>query len=119
MYNHGKQPARNVILRVLARNGVDLSMTAQLNILRPDSSAPFALPFTLPGHVTQLQVVLTAEYEFDGVTDRSTLPESQVLDVTLPPRVSLPVTPYPTITINDFRLDENNEIVSDMLVGRD
>lgn len=110
VYNHGKQPARNVILRVLARNGVDLSMTAQLNILRPDSSAPFALPFTLPGHVTQLQVVLTAEYEFDGVTDRSTLPESQVLDVTLPPRVSLPVTPYPTITINDFRLDENNEL---------
>ncbi len=119
VYNHGKQPARNVILRVLAKNGIDLSMTAQLNILRPDSSAPFALPFTLPSHVKQLQVVLTVEYEFEGVTDRSTLPENQLLDVTLPPRVSLPVTPYPTITINDFRLDENNEIVSDMLVGRD
>lgn len=119
VYNHGKQPACNVVLRALAQNGVDLSMTARLNVLRPGSSAPFELSFTLPSHVKQLQVVLTAEYEFDGAIDRSTLSESQTLDVRLRPRVSLPAIPYPTETIDDFSLDENHEIVSDMLVGRE
>ena len=114
--NNGSQTAVNITLHALAADG-SLGGEYTLNRLRPGCRAPFRISFDLPAGTKSLYVTLTLSFSFGGQVFTEPL-QSCSLKVIDPPPVSLPISPYPTQSVMDYTLDEEGNITSRMLFGR-
>lgn len=114
--NNGSQTAVNITLHALAGD-VSLGGEYTLNRLRPGCRAPFRIPFDLPEGTENLCVTLSLSYSFGGQVFTAPL-KSCTLKVAPPEPVNLPISPYPTQSVMDYTLDEEGNITSRMLFGR-
>ena len=114
--NNGSQTAVNITLHALAADG-SLGGEYTLNRLRPGCRAPFRIPFDLPEGTESLYVTLSLSFSFGGQVFTAPL-QSCSLKVVDPAPVNLPISPYPTQSVMDYTLDEEGNITSRMLFGR-